>query len=440
MALTKVANTLLDFTGGFVAGNVSFPAITTVGDTNTGIYFPAADTIAFAEGGVESARIDSVGNFGLGFTPSVQYSGIKSLQIGSTTNLFDQGVSTKLYHNAYTAASGDDTHLITGYAQAYLMPSNGNHIWYISTSGTAGNTVSFTQAMTLGADGNMILGGTSPTTSSGYTSLSINNATNSGYLVLQSNGTNKSDWYVSGGTVATLRGVAVPLSLESTGANHIKFETNGSERARIDSSGQFYLGTAGANTPSSTRTGTAWGFGSGSNNYWLNAVNATSTANHWSFINGNGAVGSITTSGSNTTYSTSSDYRLKESIAPITGALNVVSQLNPVTYKWKVDGSDGQGFIAHELAEVIPDCVIGEKDAVETQQYEISPAVPATFDEDGNVLTPAVKAVMGEREVPKYQGIDTSFLVATLTAAIQEQQALITQLQADVAALKGATP
>ena len=90
----------------------------------------------------------------------------------------------------------------------------------------------------------------------------------------------------------------------------------------------------------------------------------------------------------------------------MTGALDTVLQLKPVTYKWKVDGSDGQGFIAHELQAVVPDCVTGEKDAV---------------DAEGN---------------PQYQGIDTSFLVATLTAAIQEQQALITQLQADVATLK----
>jgi hypothetical protein len=67
--------------------------------------------------------------------------------------------------------------------------------------------------------------------------------------------------------------------------------------------------------------------------------------------------------------------------------------LKPVTYKWNVNGSDGQGFIAHELQAVVPECVVGEKDAV---------------DAEGN---------------PKYQGIDTSFLVATLTAAIQELKA-----------------
>jgi hypothetical protein len=84
----------------------------------------------------------------------------------------------------------------------------------------------------------------------------------------------------------------------------------------------------------------------------------------------------------------------------MTGALAKVALLKPVTYKWNVDGSDGQGFIAHELQEVVPDCVTGEKDAI---------------DADGK---------------PQYQGIDVSFLVATLTSAIQEQQAIIESLKA----------
>lgn len=122
----------------------------------------------------------------------------------------------------------------------------------------------------------------------------------------------------------------------------------------------------------------------------------------------------------------------------MTGALSKVAALKPCTYTWKSDGSAGEGFIAHELQEVVAGCVTGEKDATRIEQYEITPAVPATFDEDGNELTPAVEAVMGEREVPVYQGIDTSFLVATLTAAIQEQQQIITTLTQRVEALEGA--
>jgi hypothetical protein len=102
----------------------------------------------------------------------------------------------------------------------------------------------------------------------------------------------------------------------------------------------------------------------------------------------------------------------------MTGALAKVALLKPVTYKWKVDGSDGEGFIAHELAQVKPDCVSGDKDATREEEYEVTPAVK---DEQGNITTPAA---MGTRTVPVYQGIDTSFLVATLTAAIQELKAI----------------
>jgi hypothetical protein len=144
------------------------------------------------------------------------------------------------------------------------------------------------------------------------------------------------------------------------------------------------------------------------------------------------AVGAISTNGSATSYQTSSDYRLKENIAPMTGALAKVAQLKPVTYKWKVDGSDGQGFIAHELQAVVPDCVTGEKDATSEQEYEVTPAVK---DEEGNITTPAV---MGTRTVPVYQGIDTSFLVATLTAAIQELSAKNDALTARITALENA--
>jgi hypothetical protein len=118
------------------------------------------------------------------------------------------------------------------------------------------------------------------------------------------------------------------------------------------------------------------------------------------FYHSGTGVGSITYSDTATAYNTSSDYRLKNTIAPMTSALAKVAQLKPVTYKWNADGSDGEGFIAHELAEVCPQAVSGEKDAV---------------DAEGK---------------PQYQGIDTSFLVATLTAAIQEQQALIYSLKA----------
>jgi hypothetical protein len=197
----------------------------------------------------------------------------------------------------------------------------------------------------------------------------------------------------------------------TAGSGSIVFNTGGgggsadTERARIDSSGNLLVGTT-------TQRGAAK-FGMDINP----SVNAgiviypTTNAGYDAARfqnNSSSQIGAITCTTTGTAYNTSSDYRLKEDIAPMTGALAKVAALKPCTYKWKSDGSDGEGFIAHELAEVVPQCVTGEKDAV---------------DSEGK---------------PVYQGIDTSFLVATLTAAIQELKAELDATKAEVAALKGA--
>jgi hypothetical protein len=125
------------------------------------------------------------------------------------------------------------------------------------------------------------------------------------------------------------------------------------------------------------------------------------------YFNYNAAnVGTITTNGSATAYNTSSDYRLKNDVQPLSNGLATVSALNPVTYNWISNGSKGEGFIAHELQTVIPDAVTGTKDAV---------------DADGK---------------PVYQGVDYSKVVVHLVAALQEAVAKIDAQAADIAALK----
>lgn len=139
----------------------------------------------------------------------------------------------------------------------------------------------------------------------------------------------------------------------------------------------------------------------------LKSTTTTFTGNPIVFINSSNAVsGSIYQQTSSIAYLTTSDYRAKNTITPMTGALSKVALLKPCTYKWNSDGSDSQGFIAHELQEVIKECVVGEKDATNA---------------DGS---------------PKLQGVDTSFLVATLTAAIQELKALVDAQAARITALE----
>jgi hypothetical protein len=183
-----------------------------------------------------------------------------------------------------------------------------------------------------------------------------------------------------------------------------------------------------ANTASGQQTLSIWNKGTTGDNSFISFATEAAIYNRGS-ISYNRAGGLVA-------YNTTSDYRLKEHIVDLPNALETVSRLKPRQFDWKETGNTTTGFIAHELAEVCPHAVTGEKDAVEMRQYEISPAIPATQDEEGNELTAAIEAVMGEREVPRYQGIDTSFLVATLTAAIQEQQATITALTTRITALE----
>jgi hypothetical protein len=184
---------------------------------------------------------------------------------------------------------------------------------------------------------------------------------------------------------------------------------SGSERARIDSSGNLLVGNTAYNNDNKgillSNNGRLYATCDANPVGSFNRLTNDGTCIN--FYRSSSEVGYVSVTTTSTTYATSSDYRLKNTIAPMTGALAKVAQLKPVTYKWNADGSDGEGFIAHELAEVCPQAVTGEKNAV---------------DSDGN---------------PKYQGIDTSFLVATLTAAIQEQQAIIESLTTRITALEG---
>jgi hypothetical protein len=624
----------------FGAGTVSAPSITFTGDTNTGIYSPAADTIAFTEGGVERMRLDSSGNLGLGVTPSAWSGwGVQVIQLPPAGTI----VSTN--ENSYFGANW---YFNSGYkytangSASYYLQNAGSHQWHTAGSGTAGNAVTFSERMRITATGDVGIGTSSPTakldvvgsinattdlsvgsaggtktitlgnpavagagfinmvtaaafnnwqiasnqyvasslcfvpsTATGGTTFttpsmtllasgnvglgvtpsawdsafksfelpngaSIGQYSTSPTLFLNSNayfngsswiykttapssrfqvngGTGTFEWFTApsgtAGNAITFTqamvldasgnlgiGVTSPLTklhLQDNAAVFIQMTDVGdgasrvgqngtaltfgvdsgngtTERMRIDSSGNVGIGVTPTNVASyknleirgstggliysSNSDGSVKGyFGNTNSSVFLNAITShpllfgtadtermristagdllvgtTSTSfnglvtsqsdnTKYSFASnqtGSGTflhavwvqngtqVGSITSSGSTTSYNTASDYRLKENIAPITGALAKVSALRPVTYKWKSDGSDGQGFIAHELAEVCPDAVTGEKDAV---------------NEDGSI---------------KFQSIDTSFLVATLAAAIQEQQAIITSLTARIATLE----
>jgi hypothetical protein len=426
-------------------------------------------------GGAERMRIDSSGNMGLGVTPSAWRSTSRVMQFNSGGFLegrTDNPAVFEMGANGYLDSTGTWKYLGTGTASLYSQ--SGGHYWYNAASGTAGNTISFTQAMSLDASGNVGIGRLPnyqlDVYRSGTTNATIASANDNVVNILQVSGntagvvgtltshplvftignTERMRIDTSGnvgigtssptakldilggirlnknGDLSTAKvgnfgstnfeGYIEPYSSSGWTDIHNTVSTTGvrfftgnsdAERMRIDSSGNLLVGTT-----SQFNSGKQCIAFNGTNNYGLSLKDTVdqSAARFIGFINGSGtAIGGIdrVTTTNAVQYLTSSDYRLKENIQPMTGALQKVASLKPVTYTWKDGGAQDEGFIAHELQEVVPACVSGEKDGV---------------DAEGN---------------PKYQGIDTSFLVATLTAAIQEQQAIITQLQADVAALKG---
>jgi len=160
-AFTSItASTTLGITGvaTFSAGSAAAPAITTTGDTNTGIFFPAADTIAFTEGGAEAMRINSSGNVGIGTSSPASFATVKALQLNTASTLmaftdeFDMGQN--VYYNA------GNKYITTGAATLYAQ-TGGQHQWYYAASGTAGNAISFSQGMLLDSSGNLLVGTTS---------------------------------------------------------------------------------------------------------------------------------------------------------------------------------------------------------------------------------------------------------------------------------------
>ena len=207
------------------------------------------------------------------------------------------------------------------------------------------------------------------------------------------------------------------------------------EHMRIDSSGRVGINSAASASIRfrvSESTASTYSAYLTSNNYNIYS-GLSATAGYqmvFSTTNYSASAGTIHSSGTTTSYNTSSDYRLKENVQPLTDGINKLKQLKPSHWTWTQDGKYGEGFIAHEAQQVVPLSVTGTKDAIRLDGYEITPAV---INDEG-VETAA--AVMGTREVPEYQGMDASKLVPLLTAALQEAIAKIESLETRVSALE----
>jgi hypothetical protein len=399
-------------TAAFHDGSASAPTISHEGDANTGIFFPAADTVALTTGGTERARVDSSGNLGLGVTPSA-WSGVKAIEMTSAgCSVFSFGsTDIRSTGNAYFNGTNwkyGSTNTASMYAQ-----NSGVHYWYTAASGSAGANITWTQAMTLDASGNLGIGSTAPSTDgvSGYANLVIGNSSTSAAGITMR--TNNSGATTQGVIWARGTGGANGFVKYDHYYDALTFGTSSAERARIDSSGNLLVGTTSGGG-STTRVSIVNTSGNANNPVMYLKANATSVATTMlGFYDGSDTFqGQIYCDVSNNTtvYSTSSDYRMKNIEGPLTGAKDFIMALQPKQGTWKSSGAKFVGFVAHEFQEVSPTSVMGEKDAV---------------DEDGKPIYQSMQASSPE-------------VMANLVALIQEQQALITSLTARITALEQA--
>ena len=369
----------------------------------------------FVRGGTVQATLDSAGNLGLGVTPSAWGGGFKAFQFGlGTLSNNNTGDFTNVASNAYY--DGSVWRYIGATTASRYTQLVGQHLWYTAPSGTAGNTITFTQAMTLDASGRLGIGNTSParpldvlgtasgvaifknSTTAGFAEVSISSDDRS-FAIGQRSSTN------AGGDLAYLySGTATPIA----------FFTNTQERARITSGGTLLVGTisqigsvddrlqvntatAGArasvfkNATSDTDTIGAWNAGTTGNNKFVQFYTEAGASVRGS-IDYNRAGGLVV-------YNTTSDYRAKDIIGPVQDSGATIDALKIYEGQMKGATQSRPMLVAHEAQVVAPYSVTGEKDAV---------------NDDGT---------------PKFQQMDVSSLVPLLIAEIQSLRARVASLE-----------
>ena len=323
-------------------------------------------------------------------------------------------------------------------------PSLANYRWADSSDA---------ELMRIDSSGNAGIGQTSPNNNASFTSLSMGGTSGKSGLVEFN--------YSNDATKGYLYAQSTAISLEAASTNLIRFATNAAFRGAIDSKGTLFFGAGDSSldhntyahaavfSKNSTPLGTvviedmdvSSGIGNTVLNCYLRDQDPATYATFIRFTDGGGTVGSITHNddGGGVTYNTTSDYRLKENVNYDWDALSLLNQLKPAKFNFIRNPSQTvQGFLAHEVKDIVPSSVQGEKDHMMD--------IGTITNSDGNVVYEGVyehfcKTDEGQTwtrtgEEPLYQELDYSRIVPLLTKAIQEQQTIIENLQSRIEALE----
>lgn len=304
----------------------------------------------------------------------------------------------------------------TGRASALIKLESYNTNAYMTFQTSATNNAEPTERMRIASDGSVGIGTSSPTSgrslhiySTDQNALKIQ--TNTGINQIELGNSTNSPTYITQDSYSLI--FKADENAWGSTASSMQFKVKAAEAMRIDSSQSIYINTtSGYGTP-------------GYSNMWIKhssgrqrgiafkATSTSSTDTPCQFFNGGaGVAGQITYTYSATTYSTSSDYRLKENVVYDWDATTRLKQLKPCRFNWIADETNTaiDGFIAHEAAEVVPNSVVGEKDATKD----------AFLDDDGNEIAGSTIDA---------QTMDHAKLVPLLVKTIQELEARITTLE-----------
>ena len=380
------------------AGSAAAPTITATGDTNTGIFFPAADTIAFSEGGAEAMRIDSSSRVLIGSTSSVGNANANNLEL---TNPTGSGVCG-LTLNVNSASANTGNIYWRSNASNNTIQIVGDPITNYFAVATAGS-----ERLRIESAGNVGIGTTSPQSTVG---VNVALADTKG-VVLQYNGEAK------GGILLSPTAGEVRMgSINATGTYFTSLYSNNAESMRILSGGAVCVNTTTSQVDATSRlvvatttaSGIAAEFTNNTSGTCAVAINntgaATSTLVNWY------AAGSfrsqVTWNGSLIVYGTSSDARLKENITDAGSGLAKLANVKIRSFDWKESGAHTDfGVVAQELQVVAPEAVLVGKD-----------------NEDGSIK--------------ESWSVDSSVLVPAMIKAIQELKAINDSLTARIVALE----
>ena len=315
-----------------------------------------AFALGFATSGSERMRILATGNIGIGLIAPTSLLHVYSSASSNVTHRLEQSSTFGafgIYNNAsttlYVGINNSAGSLFGGTGSAYggVISMDSAYALGFATSGS--------ERMRISATGNVGIGLTAPTSILHIigNEIRISNSANVNYY-----GTLTHDASVTGANI---------YNSNDTGG-HI-FQNTGSEKIRITNGGSLLVGTTTNNGRiCSTNDNSDWCFNT-------NQTGGAATKFHIRFLDNGTPVGNITSTGSTTSYNTSSDYRLKEDYKEIKG-LEKVLAINVYDFKWKNNEFRMDGVIAHELQDILPYAVSGEKDGKDFQMVDYSKIVP----------------------------------------------------------------